>query len=175
MAKKTDHHTLETFEEVDQALLRIGQSESRIAKAEAQMNAKIQELRDAFEQQTAEDRSTKIALEKDVETFCLTHKPEFDATRTKQLVHGTVGFRTTPPKVGFLNRKYNAQTAVELIKKILKGLYVRTVEEINKEAILTDYAAREITDDQLAAVGLRVDQSEKFSYEVKWDELEAAA
>lgn len=164
-----------SFEQLDQKLLELASCESVIKEEEAKMNQQMQELRDRFETKTAEARAKKEYLEKQISTFCVQQKHEFEKTRSKDLVHGTVGFRYNPPKVVLLNRKYNINTAIELLKRLFADLYVRRKEEINKEAILADYAGKKVNDEQLAGAGLKVDQGEEFFYDIKWDSLDAAA
>jgi phage host-nuclease inhibitor protein Gam len=169
MAQQT---TLRNWQDADRALLELGRHEALIQQAEAEMNERIQRLRDEYDQKTATSRKAKLALEKDLELFCIANKTEFQKARTKELSHGTLGFRTTPPRVALLNRKYNWETVVQLLKKMVWGRdYIRTLEEVDKERILSDVAAEEIDDKSLAAVGLKVDQSEKFIYDIKWDTI----
>jgi len=163
---------IKAFEQLDAILLKLAGFETVIAKQEAAMNAKIQKIRDDFDQTTSEARKEKIILEQDIEIFCKSNKSEFEKTRSKDFVHGTLGFRFNTPKVGLLNRKATLKTAMELIKRIFEGKYVRNKEEINKELILADYAEKKIDDEKLAAVGLKIDQDETFYIAIKWDQIE---
>lgn len=171
MAKKTPL-ILKSFEEVDQALLTLGQKESFIQHAESVLNDTIQQLRDEFEKKTSDARALKAKLESDIEAFCIEHKEQFEKKRSMDLVHGTVSFRTSPPKVAQLNRKYSWSTILELAKKFSwSRSYLRIKEEVDKEAILTDAASKHITDEKLAAIGLKIDQKEDFNIDIKWDSL----
>jgi len=163
--------TLRSFDDVDQALLELGQHETMLQHEEAVMNDGIQRLRDAYDKATAETRERALSLQENVEAFCIEHKDEFERSRSKDLVHGTVSFRTTPPKVMLLNRKYNWKTVLELLKKLRLARFVRTQEEVDKEGLLAASAAREITDEKLAAAGLKIDQAEQFNIDIKWDSL----
>lgn len=178
-----------TFEDVDSALLQIGKNESVRAKKEAAMNAAIQKIRAKYEEETKSERENISTLESDIQTFCLKNKKEFEKDkRSVDLVHGSVGFRTNPPKVLQLSNKFKIATTIELIKKILDpAKYLRTKTELNKEAVLTDYVEKKktaelkpeeletkLTDEKLSAVGLRIDQEETYFYEIKWDELKTA-
>jgi len=160
---------IRNFEDLDQVLLEAGQLQVELTKKEAEMNAKIQKIRDQFEQATESLREKLKNIETDIQAFCLKNKTEFDKERKKELIHGFVGFRTNPPKVLQLNKKFTVKTTIELIKKIFNGKYIRTKEELNKDLILTDYSAKELTDDKLAAIGLRIDQDETFYYEINWE------
>jgi len=163
---------VKAFEELDPLLLRYAGFETVIAKQEAAMNARIQKIRDEFDQATIEARKEKLVIESDIEVFCRSNKHEFEKSRSRDFVHGVVGFKFNPPKVSILNRKSTIKTAMELIKRIFDGKYVRSKEEIDKELILADYAAGSLKDGNLAAVGLKVDQDETFYIAIKWDQIE---
>jgi phage host-nuclease inhibitor protein Gam len=163
---------IRSFGDADQTLLKIADCEQQLQRQEAEMNEQIQKIRDEYEINTYLARTTKGLLEKELEKFCINNKAEFAALRSKELVHGTVGFRTTPPKVALLNRKYKWDTVLELLKKVRFGKeYIRAREEVDKDSILASYAAKEIDDAKLAAVGIKIDQEEKFYADIKWDEI----
>jgi phage host-nuclease inhibitor protein Gam len=173
MSPKKPSINLRSFDEVDQALLDLGRVKAIVQHEEAILNNQIQNFRDDFDQRTSDARKQSAALENEIEKFCIDHKDEFEKTRSKDFVHGTVGFRTSPPAVKALNRKYNWSTILELIKKLRLAQYIRTSEEVDKEAILADYAGQCITDEKLAAIGVKVDQIEQFKIDIKWDTINA--
>ena len=175
MAKnsKKEKTTLNSFDDVDDALLELGKEKVFVQNKEAEMNGRIQTVREAFDLETADSIRKITGLEVDIETFCIANKFEFERVRSKELTHGIVSFRTTPPKVAMLNRKYNVNTVLELLKKIHLTMFIRTKDELDKDAVLAASAAKEISDEKLAAVGLKIDQSEQFSVEIKWDSLNA--
>lgn len=170
MAKQ--NQIIQTFDDADKKLLELAQHESFIAKKEAMMNTKIQAIKEDFDKSTASERAAKELIEKEIQDFLLINRSEFLKNRTRQLIHGSLGWRTNPPKVTQLNKKYNVKTSIELIKKILDGKYLRLKEEINKEAILVDYAAKSLEDQQIAAVGLKIDQDDTMFYEINWESLD---
>ena len=171
MAKKLDT-SLKNWDDIDAALLKIGKATSRVQAAEAAYNTQIQNLRQIVDENTAADRTEIAGLESEIENFCLINKDQFEATRSREMMHGSVSFRTTPPKVALLNRKYSWDTVLELLKKFKwAAQFVRTKEEPDKESILTAHAAKEIDDTKLASVGLAIQQTEKFGYDIKWDAI----
>ena len=172
MAKKIQTTTLESFEDVDAALLDLGKQAAFLQREEAKLNEKIQMTRQLSDEITAEVRQKKLALETDIELFCNEHREDFEKPRTHDLVHGTVGFRSTPPKVALLNRKYNWETVLELLRRVKFGSrYVRQAFEVDKEKILADVATKEITDTKLAAIGVKIQQTDEFVYDIKWDTI----
>lgn len=156
------------FASLDDLAYAVGEIAKRTAyiqKKEAQLNEKISALRSRFEDETAEAKAEAELLKQDVEAYCMKNKAAFDEQRTLVFLTGKVGFRNNPPKVTQLNRKYTVASSIELIQRIFKGLYIRLKEEIDKDSILSDYREKKVTDQKLAAVGLKVDQSETFFIE----------
>lgn len=164
-----------TFEEADAKLLELSKHESFITKKEAAMNEKIQNIKQKFDEETAEARAQKQLIESEVQSFCVKNKAEFLKQRSRKLIHGTIGFRTNPPKVSQLNKKFTVKTTIEFIKKLFNGSYLRLEEKIDKEKILADYANETIDDSKLASIGLRVDQDETFFCEVDWETINSEA
>ena len=166
---------IQSYEEADKALAKLGRQESFVAKKEAMLNERIQKLREKFDEDTTEERAQISLVIRELEEFCLINKADFLKKRSKVLTHGEIGFRTTPPKVSQLNRKYSLKTSVELIKKIFSGEYLRLKEEIDKERLLSDLSIGKIDDGKLASVGLKVDQSDTFVCEINWESLNTEA
>lgn len=162
-----------SYEEADKKLMELSKYESFIAKKEADMNSKIQAVKEKFEAETADSRAQKQLIESDIQAFCTINKADFLKQRAKKLLHGVIGFRTNPPKVIQLNKKFSVKTSLELLRKIFEDKYVRQKEEVNKDAILTDYSSGALSDDKLAGVGLRVDQDETFFCEVDWESIQS--
>ena len=165
---------LKTFDDVNGALKDIAVCETFLAEKEAKMNEKINELKSKYDEETADSRAKKQMLEKELEGFCKINKDEFGKQKSKPMLFGIVFFRTSPPKVGQLNKKYSVATSLELIKKLFKNKFIRKKEEIDKEEILSAYSGGELDDQKLAAVGLKIDQDEKFGYELNWEKLSEA-
>lgn len=159
------------YDDVNDCLLEIGKAESIVAKKEAEMNKKIQDIKDKYDKETEADRSTIEDLKKRVEGFCAANKGDFIKQRSQVLTHGVVGFRNNPPKVVQLSKKWTVKSTLEFLKKLYNGKYVRSKDEINKDNIMSDYAANILDDSKLAAVGIRIDNDETFYIEINWDSL----
>lgn len=162
---------IKTYEELDVQLKEYAVNYAALAKKEAEMNEKINKIKQDFEEKTKEIRYATDTISSEINAFCLKNKTDFDKTRSKEFQFGVVGFRTSPPKVTLLNRKYNLKTVLELVKRIYKKAYVRVKEDLDKEAILADYAGKKIDDGKLAGVGLKIDQDEQFFITAKYEEL----
>ena len=164
--------SMQSFDDVDMKLKAIAEADTFIAQSEAKMNEEINKIKERYDLLTKEQRGLKQILEQEVEGFCKMNKEKFEESKTKQLVFGKVFFRTSPPKVTQLNKKYTVATTLELAKKLFKKKFIREKEELDKEEVLASYAAKEIDDQKLAAIGLKIDQDEKFGYEINWEALE---
>jgi len=162
---------IKSFEELDTALLDLGKAQAELGIQEAEMNKEIQLVTERYAESTAEYSGNIATLEDAIETFCMANKFEFDKTRSRTLNHGYVGFRTNPPKVMQLNKKWKVESSLAFLKKLFKSKFTRTKLEIDKEAILAEYARESLTDEDLAAVGLRIDQDETFTVEANWIEI----
>lgn len=163
---------IQTFEDVNKTLLEIAKKDSFITKMEVEMNERINKIKNGFDEETKSVRAEKQLLEQEVEGFCKVNKEKFGKLKSMALLFGSIFFRTTPPKVSQLNKKYSVATSIELAKKLFKTKFVRQKEELDKDSILASYAAKEINDEKLAAIGLKIDQEEKFGYEINWEKLD---
>jgi len=166
-----DKMKLRSIKEVEQVITELAKIEHAIAKKEAQMNAQLTLVRESFEIATAEQNSERKLYKEALETWATGSRLMFQKCRSIEFPSGKLGFRINPPKVVLLNKKYNLKTALELLKRLFKPSYIRTKEEIDKEKILSDYSAKILNDESLAAAGLRVEQEEQFFVEINFEEL----
>lgn len=163
-----------TFEDINRALFELAKLKSKVTEKEAKMNNKINAIKEKFDADTLEDREKIKAYEVGIQEFCKLNKNEFDKTRVKKLTFGSVGYRTGTPKVRLLNRKYNWKTVLELVSTVLKGKYIRTKKEVDKEKILSDYSQGILTDEKVAAAGMAVDQGEIIKIDIDWETFNEA-
>jgi phage host-nuclease inhibitor protein Gam len=97
------------------------------------------------------------------------HPEEFAKRKSLDLVHGTIGWRTTTPKlVKKLKAAWTSAAFIERVRNALGALYIRTIPEINREQIITDRAV--IPAEALKEAGLAIEQAEKFFVEPKIDD-----
>lgn len=163
---------IDSYEELDDALLLIANYEADLHKSEADLNKELQEVKERYDNLTAKTQGEWAKLNDAIETFCKNNKSDFEGDkRSRALTHGRVGFRNNPPKCVQLNKKWKVESSIAFIKELFKGKYIRTKPEINKEAILADYAKEKLTDTDLAGVGLRIDQEETFFCDVDWQSI----
>jgi phage host-nuclease inhibitor protein Gam len=143
-----------TAEEVSTLIAELGTLNRELFRIEANMGdemAAVKEKHEAIAQGVRQQIEWHSA---GVQTWCEAHRPELlkgDA-KTAQFPSGEVQWRVRPPSV----RISGVDAVMDLLRR--KGLerFLRTKEEINKEAILAEPAA-------VAKVpGIRIDQAEDF-------------
>lgn len=131
----------------------------------AEMERKIAEIRADYEGRAAEIGRRQEDLFADIEAYVLGNPQEIpEGRKSLELLHGTVGFRTGNPTVR-LPRGVDEAALCEELRCSGFPEYVRTREEVNREAVL---AADDPTRESLAAHGVKVTQTkDRFFIEVK--------
>jgi phage host-nuclease inhibitor protein Gam len=131
------------------------------------MDAALQAVRDIHEPSLA-----RLACEIEVRTemcaeYCTQH-PDLmpNGAKSIDLGQSVIGFRTGTPKVKLL-RRWTAAAALTAVKARKWFELVRTIEELDKEAVI---ARRVDLGDALASVGLSVVQEETFYIQPKLEE-----
>ncbi len=167
---------VDSWDGVDSSLSEIAVLSSKIASQDAKYNEEEQKRRAKVtsEQQPMKERIEELAL--GVKNFCENNRADFGKAKSKELKHGIVSFRLSPPAVKAL-KGFTLASALELVKRSAKwcGVFIRTKEELNKEEILNSVAIagnigendRAITDSELKTLGLQVVQDETFGYDCK--------
>lgn len=132
----------------------IGDLQRDMAREAAAMNDDIAVIT-ARHQPTIDALKTRIeSLQHGVHGWCEAHRAELTEdgkSKTANFITGTVSWRNDPPSVTVRN----AELLLPTMKNLGLGCYIRTKQEINKEAILADRAAAEAKDspDKEAAAG----------------------
>jgi len=117
--------------------------EAPIAAATAQLDVKVEHLK----------------------AWAKANPAEFGDKRSIEFLHGTIGYRKGNPSVTQI-RGHTVDETIETLKADAPH-FLRTKEEIDKEAILAADAKKELEDGELADYGLQISQSEKFYVEPK--------
>lgn len=131
----------------------------------AELDRKVNELRAGYEERAAALGKRAEIFFADIEAYLANNPEEIPAGRKSlELLHGTVGYRTGNPTVR-LPRGVDEAALCEELRCSGFPEYVRTREEVNREAVLAaDDAARE----SLAAHGVKVTQTrDRFYIEIK--------
>ena len=139
----------------------------------AVMEAELNKLRDGFAPEIAEQNQIITQHAASLIRWALTNRAEFGKLRSLETAFGFLKFRT-----GQFQLKCKLKSWAKVIEKIksfgLELLYVRTVEEVNKEALIADREsdllarARKI---KITDLGVAAVQEEHFTIEIKREQV----
>lgn len=135
------------------------------------MELKIQEIRAAYEPQIAACVETGNGLFEDMQAYALLHPEVFGDRRSIELLHGTVGFRTSPPAVKQIPGVKVEHTIAAIGALGWSHPLIRIKTELDKSAVLIARTSPAdgfaLTDEDLARIGLRIEQAETFYVDPK--------
>lgn len=156
------------WEEADKALKDIAVIDQTITKEEAHYNKDEQERRAKITAKHFPLRTEIQEIELGLEAFTVSHRSELGDKKSKTLKHGEVNFRVHPPSVT-KSRGVTWAAVLDLVKASRKWAkkFIRTKEEVNKDAVIAAHNNSEIKDKELAAMGMAVEQKETFGYKTK--------
>lgn len=115
----------------------IGDLQRDMQRATAEMNDRIAAITAEY-QPTLESISQRItSLQEGVQAYCEANRAELtDGGKVKfaNLVTGEVNWRQRPPSV----RITGADSVIDTLRRLALGRFIRTKDEVNKEAILNE-------------------------------------
>jgi phage host-nuclease inhibitor protein Gam len=116
---------------------RIGDIQREIQRGQAKMNDLIAEITEEYQVKLSPLEAELEALQKGVQAYCEAHRDMLtDGGRVKfaNLITGDINWRLRPPSVTITG----ADSVIDALKRLGLGRFVRTKEEVNKEAILNE-------------------------------------
>ena len=170
-AKKATTTTIKDWTTCDAAVAKLGEVRRLRETLTNEMNEELAAIRAGYADDISGLDARIATLERDIEAFCVQARADFGTAKSRELMHGTVAFRLTPPALATLNRKWTWAVVLETISNILKRpRWLRKKVEIDKEVIMSDYRNGKVSDSELARYGMRVAQKELFEIEPKGDD-----
>lgn len=130
----------QTRDEVAGDIRKIGDLQRDLARAEAAMNDQIAAVTDAARPEIDDIKTRLETLQKGVQTWCEANRAALTTdgkVKFANLVTGEVSWRTRPPSC--VVRGVDA--VIDTLKRLSLARFVRTKEEVNKEAILNEPGA----------------------------------
>jgi phage host-nuclease inhibitor protein Gam len=107
-----------------------------------------------------------------LESWAAANPAEFPKNRKSiELLHGVLGYRTGTPKLKTL-AKWTWDRVLEKLKDVLPD-FVRTKEEVNREALISAIGEGRLTPDDARQLGVQVVQEESFYVEPRLAEQSA--
>lgn len=118
-------------------ILRIGDLQREAARLETEMNDAIAEITEKYASQIAPLKTSIETLSKGVQGWCEANRDELTnggKVKTANLVTGDVSWRQRPPSVSIRGM----DAVMETLERLGLQRFIRTKQEINKEAILLE-------------------------------------
>jgi phage host-nuclease inhibitor protein Gam len=121
---------------VNEAIRRIGELSRERTRIETEMNDHVAALKESFEEQAQPLTAEIEGLREGVQVWCEAHRAQLcpGATKTAPFPAGEVSWRVRPPKCVIRG----VDAVLDLLKRMHLDRFIRTREEVNKEAILND-------------------------------------
>lgn len=148
-------------EDVATSIAAIGIAQRERDRIEADMNDALAKLREQYESQAKPFADEIAERTRGVQAWCEAHRAELTQAgkiKTHTFNSGEVKWRMRPPSVTIRA----VDMVIDALKSLGLGRFVRTKEEVNREAILADPEAVS------AVKGITVSQKEDFVV-TPWD------
>ena len=129
--------TAQSRDDVAAAISEIGKKGREIDTLTTSMNDEIAAVVEKYQPTIDALKQELPPLQSGVQSWCESHRAELTQsgrTKTANMITGTVNWRIRPPSVSVRG----SNTVIELLKNKGLGRYIRTKEEINKDAVLAD-------------------------------------
>jgi phage host-nuclease inhibitor protein Gam len=159
-----------TKEEAEAAMATVAKVNSQLKKIESNVELEKQRIDEKYRNQVEILTKEKAEPLEVLEVYAKKTCSEWDG-KSFDLVHGTIGFRTNPPKLE-KKKGFTWDAVTDLLKKYFPDL-VRTKEEPNKESIIAMRDEKEF-EKVSEKCFISVVQDETFFVKTKEEELATA-
>jgi phage host-nuclease inhibitor protein Gam len=156
------------YDEAQEASARYAEASARLGVIEAQMNERINRVRDQFQDEIIQLSQEKERQMEVLETFAREQKCNWGKRKSFELLHSVIGFRTGTPKVT-KDRKFSWEDVLDMVKEKFPSL-VRVKCELDKESIIAMREEEQFQDLQKTCF-VDVVQEETFFVEAKLQTL----
>lgn len=145
----------QTREAVTAAIREMGIAQRQFARIEADMNDALAAVREQYEAQAIPLREQITGLQAGVQTWCEANRTDLTLggkVKTAAFPSGEIQWRLRPPSVAVRG----AEAVLDTLARLGLTRFIRTKEEVNKEAILAEPEAVR------GVVGISINQGEDF-------------
>lgn len=174
MTKKTKKVTISnvTLEQAQLASEQYANTQAKLATIEAKLNEELNRVKSKYKEQITELQEELEPQVEVLEVFAKEQQPNWGKKKSMDLLHTTIGFRTGTPKVD-KDKKFTWDAVVQLLSKnkLFKS-FIRTKQEVDKEAIIAckdNELLKLLTEEAFVFIV----QEETFYVEAKREELAA--
>ena len=141
------------WQQADKYLRTIGELQDKIAQSQASAKARINAIKEALADDVKDCQALIDYYLTGLDKFASEHREDFAPAKSKQLNYGRIGWRkSTKVRV--------KKATLELVKKLLPARLQKKLIKV-KETVSRD-AVKELTDEQIAAIGARVEEKDVF-------------
>jgi phage host-nuclease inhibitor protein Gam len=157
--------------QADDTLRQIAELTLRRNAISIELDQKITAIKDILGRDITDTQKVLEEKTELIRAWAEANPTEFNGLKSLDTTHAVIGWRTGQPTLKTL-AGWTWDRVLEKIKSLrdLAILYVRTKEEVNKQAIITDREL--IAPEQLRDLGLKILQEESFFIEPKLEQLE---
>ena len=133
---KAQIYVPQSKDEAASDIRKIGDLQRGITRLTSEMNDAIANITEAYQPTLQELNDRLKTMQSAVQAYCEAHRDELTGgkAKTANLVTGEVQWRQRPPSVAVRG----AESVIAALKGFGLARFVRTKEEINKEAILNE-------------------------------------
>ncbi len=162
-----------TLEQAQAASESFAVNQNKLDSIEAKMNKEINAIKTKYAEDVTALQEMLSEPMDILEAFAKEQQTSWGKKKSLELLHTTIGFRIGNPKVE-KKKGFDWEGILSLMKKnnVFSG-FIRTTEEVNKEAILAEKneaVLNQLKEEAFVWVG----QDEKFYVDVKKEELATA-
>jgi len=158
----------QTRAECSAAIAKIGEAQRERTRIQAALNDEIAGIKSRYEDEAHPHAQVIVQLTRGVQVWCEANRAELTnngKTKTANLASGEVKWRMRPPSVAVRG----IDAVIDALRSLGLGKFVRTREEVNKEAILAE------PDAVRGVRGIKITQTEDFVVQPFETELEEIA
>ena len=156
--KKSVAAVLETRADAESALGHLAELSYCRDMLIAELDLKLKSVREEYEGKI-DPLTVTIESEFDaLNVWADGHPNEFTTRKSIDMIHGTIGYRTSPPKLKLL-RGWTWERVAAAVQQVIPK-YMRIKVEVNKDALLEDRDT--FSAEQMADIGVSVVSDESF-------------
>lgn len=148
------------FEAVD----KVARLEVQLTGVKARRDKEIQAVNEKYKAEIDPLENQRDLTLKLAEEYADENRTELlpKDTKSAESTQAVFGYKLGNPTMKTLSKKWNWEKVTDALKSVYGARFIRTKEEPDKEKLRS-----ELNDAQLAEVGLRVDQEDRFFVEPK--------
>ncbi|KUJ73904.1 hypothetical protein AVO42_00340 [Thiomicrospira sp. XS5] len=151
--RPTQYQAASSHEEVEDLIKELGEKRREIVRIEATMNDKVADIKHEHEMQAQPIKDDIEQIIYAVQAFAEVNRSELTnngKTKTVKFATGEFAWRARPPKVSLRGKP----KILDALKKLGLQRFIRTSEEIDKEALLKEKdVATQVTGITISSAG----------------------